>query len=242
MDISAYSDKVILAIGAHPDDVEFGCGATMAALAQAGATTCMAVATDGNRGSRHHEVEKSALVSNRQAETRAAAEILGASQVLFLEEEDGNLIADIGFKEKVVRLIRQIKPDVVFTHDPSWFYRINDDGTSWVNHTDHRACGSAVLDAVYPLARDLQSFPDHIGQGLLSHTVPELYLYGNREGANCFVDISATIEAKIASIAAHKSQIDDPDATGEYMRNNHRKTAEGRGMDYAEGFVRLAFD
>lgn len=242
MDFSQYKDKVVLAIGAHPDDVEFGCGATMAALSQAGAILHFAVATDGNRGSRQHEVEKAELVASRRDEAQAAATILGAEELIFMDQEDGNLIADLAFKEKVVRLIRKVKPDMVFSHDPSWFYRIGEDGRCWVNHTDHRACGSAVLDAVYPLARDLQSFPEHMGQGLEPHTVPELYLFHNDEGANFFMDISTSVDTKIASIAAHKSQIDDPEAIGAYLKDRHHKVGQKQGMDYAEAFVRLTFD
>ena len=156
--MDSYKGKVVLAIGAHPDDIEFGCGGTMAKLAAEGARLYFAVATDGNRGSRQHEFEKSALVASRKQEQQVAAKLLGASEVIFLDEEDGNLMADLSFKEKVVRLVRRIKPDMIFTHDPQWYYRQNEDGTASVNHNDHRACGVAVLDTVYPLARDLQSF------------------------------------------------------------------------------------
>src|SRR5689334_21388678 len=114
------TSKTSLAIGAHPDDIEFGCGATMAKLHSEGAKLYFVVCTDGNRGSRQHQFEKSALVQNRKLEQKAAAEILGAEEVLFLDEEDGNLISDINFKEKIVRIVRKVKPDMIFTHDPSW--------------------------------------------------------------------------------------------------------------------------
>jgi LmbE family N-acetylglucosaminyl deacetylase len=236
-----YTGKSVLAIGAHPDDIEFGCGGTMALLAKGGAVLHFAVATDGNRGSRQHQVEKAALVASRKEEQRAAATILGSNDVIFLDEEDGNLVADLAFKEKVVRLIRQIKPDMVFTHDPTWFYQIDENGKAFVNHTDHRACGSAVLDAVYPLARDLQSFPDHASEDLTPHTVPELYLFNfNRPGF--LFDISDTVQTKIDSIAAHKSQIDDPQAVGERMKAMHQKQGQGHDMAYAESFIQLIFD
>src|SRR5690606_23917511 len=142
----SFKNKTILAIGAHPDDIEFGCGGTMAKLAAEGANLHFVVVTDGNRGSRQHEVEKQALIASRKQEQAAAAKVLGATEVIFLDEEDGNLIADISLKEKIVRVVRKIKPDAIFTHDPDWFYRINDDGATTINHNDHRACGIAVID------------------------------------------------------------------------------------------------
>jgi LmbE family N-acetylglucosaminyl deacetylase len=235
-----YKDKVVLAIGAHPDDVEFGCGATMAYLHQQGATLYFAIATDGNRGSRQHAFEKSQLVESRKKEQLDAAKILGASEVLFLDEEDGNLVGDIQFKEKIVRLIRKLKPDMVFTHDPSWFYQIREDGSASVNHTDHRECGKAVLDAVYPLARDLQSFPDHIQEGMDAHIVPEVYLF-NWDIPNFVFDVTTSIDAKIASIVAHKSQIDDPAAIEKRMRDRHANTGKIKGYQYGEGFTQLVF-
>lgn len=242
MNLQSYANQPILAIGAHPDDIEFGCGGTMALLSKTGAQLHFVVATDGNRGSRHHQVEKDQLVANRRQEAQQAAEILGAKEVGYMDQEDGNLIADLAFKEKVVRIIRQVKPQAIFTHDPTWHYRINEGGTAWVNHTDHRACGAAVLDAVYPLARDLQSFPEHISQGLEPHTAPELFLYGNHQDANLHVDITETIQTKIDSINAHVSQIDDPQGLAERIRQMHATLAEGRQMKYAESFVHLTFE
>lgn len=237
---TSFRDKIILAIGAHPDDIEFGCGGTMAKLAAEGAKLYFVIATDGNRGSRQHEFEKSALVANRKLEQQAAAKILGATEVIFLDEEDGNLMADITFKEKIVRLVRKIKPDMIFTHDPAWFYRQNDDGTASVNHNDHRACGVAVLDTVYPLARDLQSFPDHAVEGLLPHITPELYLWTFDQEGFAF-DITDHIDTKIASIAAHKSQIDDPESMSERMIARHKLLGKSQNMTLAECFIRLVF-
>lgn len=235
-----YRGKVVLAIGAHPDDIEFGCGGTMAMLSARGAELHFAIATDGNRGSRQHEFEKSELVANRKKEQQKAAEILGAAEVVFLDEEDGNLIADLAFKEKVVRLVRRIKPDMVFTHDPQWFYRINEDGSASVNHNDHRQTGIAVLDTVYPLARDLQSFPDHAVEGLMPHITPEVYLF-NFSTPGFLFDISDYLEKKYDSIAAHASQIDDMDHLRSWMGEMHHKHGKQIDAEYAESFVQLKF-
>lgn len=232
--------RVVLAIGAHPDDVEFGCGATMAKLASEGAEIYFVVCTDGNRGSRQHQIARESLVNNRHQETIKASQILGAKEVIFLNEEDGNLVADIHFKEKIVRLIRKYQPEMIFTHDPKWFYLIRDNGQAAVNHTDHRACGEAVLDAVYPLARDLQSFPQHIQEGLSTHHVPELYLF-NFEQPNFVFDVSTTIEAKIKSIKTHHSQIDDPQKITENIKSRLAKIGQEFGYKYGEGFIKLTF-
>jgi LmbE family N-acetylglucosaminyl deacetylase len=235
-----FSGKIVLAIGAHPDDIEFGCGGTMAKLATEGAVLHFAVATDGNRGSRQHEFEKTQLVASRKQEQQRAAEILGAREVTFLDQEDGNLIADISFKEQVVRLVRRVKPDMIFTHDPNWYYRINSDGSASVNHNDHRACGVAVLDTVYPLARDLQSFPDHAVEGLMPHITPELYLW-NFDAPGYLFDISHHIDTKIESIKAHASQIDDPEGMAMRMKEMHQRLGRESGIPFAESFIRLHF-
>lgn len=237
---TSFKNKTVLAIGAHPDDIEFGCGGTMAKLAAEGADLYFVVVTDGNRGSRQHEFEKHALVASRKQEQEAAAKILGAKEVIFLDEEDGNLIADISLKEKIVRVVRKIKPDAIFTHDPDWFYRQNSDGSATVNHNDHRACGIAVLDTVYPLARDLQSFPEHAEEGLTPHITPELYLWTFDQQGYAF-DITSHIDTKIDSIKAHQSQIDDPEGMATRMKDRHRELGKQNSVDYAECFIKLSF-
>jgi LmbE family N-acetylglucosaminyl deacetylase len=236
-----FKGKIILAIGAHPDDIDFGCGATISKLASLGAKLYLAVCTDGNRGSRQTVVEKAELIKTRHQEQLNAAKIVGAEEVFFLEEEDGNLISDIKFKEKVVKLIRKLKPDMIFTHDPAWFYHIREDGSATVNHTDHRACGEAVMDAVYPLARDLQSFPDHITEGLEPHTVPELYLF-NFYNPTFVFNVTGFVDQKLQALAAHKSQIDDFEEVKKWVIPRHQALGKKHKMKFAEGFTKLTFN
>ncbi len=235
-------DKTVLVFGAHPDDVEFGCGATMARLKADGARLVFVICTLGNRGSRHHKLTHTELVSSRKAEQEIAAKIIGGEKVIYLDHEDGNLIADISFKEEVVRLIRTYKPDMIFTHDPAWFYRTEGAGAEvgfgFVNHTDHRATGTAVLDAVYPLSRDLLSFPHHIDEGLETHKVEEVYFF-NFDTPNVRIDVTNFIDKKLESIFAHKSQIDDPAKTEEWVRDRLSNIGKPEGLKYAEGFVLL---
>jgi LmbE family N-acetylglucosaminyl deacetylase len=235
-----HSDKVVLAIGAHPDDIEFAAGATMAMLSSQGARLYFVVCTDGNRGSRQRSFEKAELVASRKQEQQQASTILGATETTFLDDEDGNLQADLQFKEKIVRIVRRVKPDMIFTHDPSWYYSIREDGNASVNHTDHRACGEAVIDAVYPLARDLQSFPDHALEGLLPHITPELYLF-NWDKPNFAFDVTGFVETKLAAIAAHNTQIDDLAMLTARFTTRHQKLGQQFGYTHAEGFTRLVF-
>jgi LmbE family N-acetylglucosaminyl deacetylase len=230
--------KVILAIGAHPDDIEFGCGATMAKLSQEGARLYFVIATMGNRGSRAHKIEREELVKNRKKEQQDAAKILGAEEVIFLDHPDGELQADIHFKEEVVRLIRRIKPDIVFTHDPTWHYVAARD-FSRINHTDHRACGSAVLDAIYPLSRDTLSFPDHLDEGLTPHTVKDVILF-QAKSYNLYVDVTNFADKKVESIWAHKSQIDHPEMTEKFVKERLKNNGKKKGYKFSEAFTRLS--
>ncbi len=231
--------KVILAIGAHPDDIDFGCVGSLATFAKEGADIYYLVCTDGNRGSRHHAIDNDVLVEARHKEQQVAADVVGVKEIFFLNEEDGNLIANLEFKEKIVKIIRKIKPDMVFTHDPDWIYRLNsDDEYAFINHNDHRQTGIATLDAVYPLSRDLASFPDHSNEGLTPHTVHEVFVYWPKN-PNYFIDISETIDKKVEAIKAHASQLDDPEETGQWMKNLAAEEGQKNGVKFAESFTRL---
>jgi LmbE family N-acetylglucosaminyl deacetylase len=108
---------------------------------------------------------------------------------------DGELVPDIKLKEQVVIAIRRFRPDIVFTMDPSFFYYKS---YGFVNHSDHRAIGEATLDACYPLARDLLSFPEHAKAGLKPHKVKEVLLHSFvPENANFYVDVTETFDLKI---------------------------------------------
>ena len=226
-----------MSIVAHPDDVEFGCGATMAKLSSEGHKLYFVICTAGNRGSRHHKRGVDELVEMRKEEQRNAAKILGADDVIFLNYPDGELTPDIKFKEDLVKLIRRYKPDMIFTHDPSWIYRTGTD-YGFVNHNDHRSCGIAVLDASYPLARDLTSFPEHQEEGLEPHKVKEIYMF-NFDKPNHFVDVTKFLDLKIESIRAHTSQIDDPAWVKTWVTERAQRLGRRAKVKYAEGFTKL---
>ena len=237
MDEIDFEGKTVLVVGAHPDDNDFGAGATVAKAARQNAEVLYLIATTGQRGSSDETMTPERLSDTRKKEQKNAASVLGVREVHFLDYVDGELIADLRLKEQVVKYIRRYRPDIVFTMDPSFFYFKN---LGFVNHSDHRAIGEATLDACYPLARDLLSFPEHVKIGLNPHKVKELLLHSFvPENANFYVGVTDTFDIKIKALSLHKSQVSDIQKIEERMRD--RAEAAGRlgGCRYAEAFVRL---
>lgn len=230
-------NKVILVVAAHPDDPEFGSGGTVAKYISEGATAYYLICTNGARGSRGQKIKGDSLAVIRKKEQLLAAKKIGVKKVFFLDHTDGELEADLYLKEEIVKYIRKLKPDILFTHDPTWVYDINDEFT-FINHNDHRKTGLAAIDAVYPLARDLSSFPEHIEEGLKPHKVLDIYLF-NFSHPNYIVDITDFFETKIQAILKHKSQIDDPLQTKEWLGKRLGEIGKQKGYRYAEGFIRL---
>ncbi len=237
MDDINFSGKTILVVGAHPDDNDFGAGATVAKASLLGAKVIYLIATTGQRGSSDEKMTPERLSEIRKREQQDAAGVLGVREVHFLDYVDGELIPDIRLKERVVLSIRRHRPDIVFTMDPSFFYYKN---YGFVNHSDHRAIGEATLDACYPLARDLLSFPEHAANGLRPHRVKELLLHSFvPENANFYADVTETFDAKIQALSLHESQISDIPALDKRMRERAESAGRLAGCRYAEAFVRL---
>jgi len=186
-----------LAIGAHPDDVEFGCGATLAKWAAAGCTIHHLVCTDGSKGTWDALADPVALAARRQEEQRAAARRLAgaaAGEVRFLGYVDGELDSDLVARGEVARVLRELRPDVVFGHDPWKRYRL---------HPDHRHAGLLTCDGVVA-ARDPHFFPEH---ALAPHRPRALMLF-EADAPDHVEDVSATVETKIAALEAHASQFE----------------------------------
>ncbi|MGI9649275.1 MAG: PIG-L deacetylase family protein [Acidimicrobiia bacterium] len=181
-----------LAIGAHPDDIEFGAGGTLAAWALAGCQVVLAVMTDGSKGTWDPAVKPADLAELRAAEQRAASDVLGAARVEMLGYVDGELEASTEVQARVAALIRTHRPDIVLSHDPWARYEI---------HPDHRATGWAVVDGTVA-ARDHLFFPE---QGL-DHHRPESLLLWRAAEPDHWEDIGATFDAKLAALMCHGSQ------------------------------------
>jgi LmbE family N-acetylglucosaminyl deacetylase len=227
--------SIVLAVGAHPDDMDFGAGGSLALFAAQGAQVHYLQVTDGSKGTDDTHITCEALMKKREQEQRDACQALGGTDVHFLRYRDGELEVTAQLKKDIVRVIRTIKPDVVITPDPSELYSPS---MGMVNHSDHRATGLATMDAVYPLARDHLNYPDQIEEGLQPHKVKTL-LFTNFERQNFYVDISTTLQTKLQAIAAHASQIDDMDSARDMFTNFAANTGKRAGYEYAEGFMRL---
>lgn len=226
--------KNVLVVCAHPDDPDFGAAGTVAFWASQGAKVTYVIVTDGSKGSPEPDMTREKLILLREEEQRKAAEILGVSDIIFLHQPDGEIRNTYELQEMIVRQIRTHKPDVLLTHDPT--ARIINN--AYLNHLDHREVGDAALDAAFPLSRDRLNFPEHEEEGLESHKVLDIFLFFTNE-PNYWVDITTTIDKKIAALKAHKSQIGDPTELEERIRTRARERAEKVSFEYAEIFRRV---
>lgn len=225
----------VLVILAHPDDPEFFCGATTARWTAAGHTVAYCLLTCGDKGSSDRGMTSERLCGIRHAEQRRAAAILGVHQVDFLDFPDGYLTPDLSLRREVTRVIRREKPDVLVTCDPQNLFA----GENRLNHPDHRAAGQAVLDAVYPAARDHLNFIElWQDEGLEPHKVREVWVSGTNQ-PNVRLDVTATWETKINALYEHKSQIGDPAALAERLRSRHTDDSTPEAPRYEEAFRRI---
>jgi LmbE family N-acetylglucosaminyl deacetylase len=195
--------KRALVVAAHPDDADFGAAGTAYLWSQQGWEFYYLVCTDGSKGSDDASFTTQQLIDMRRQEQRDAAAHLGVKDVFFLDHVDGELTPSRGLLGDIVRVIRRVRPHAVFTHDPETVI-VND---AFVNHADHRATGLAAIDAVYPAARDRLNFPEHIAEGLTTHKVSQIYIWGSPQ-ANFEVDITDVIDKKIEALLAHTSQFE----------------------------------
>jgi LmbE family N-acetylglucosaminyl deacetylase len=184
-----------LAIGAHPDDVEFGCGATLAKWAAAGCVVHHLVCTDGSKGTWDPHQDLTDLVAQRRDEQRAAAKALGATgEVVFLGWPDGELASGLPQRGQVAYWIRRLQPEVVLGHDPWKRYRL---------HPDHRHAGFLTVDAVVA-ARDPHFFPD---QDVPHHRPSTLLLFEADEPDHVEQVDDEAVARKLAALEAHRSQL-----------------------------------
>jgi LmbE family N-acetylglucosaminyl deacetylase len=225
-----------LAIGAHSDDVEFGCGGTLAKWAAAGGAVHLLVLTDGSKGTWDPDADLAALVATRRREQEAAAAELGLSGVEILDVPDGELQSGLPERALVVAAIRRIRPDVVLGHDPWKRYRL---------HPDHRHAGWLVLDGV-AAARDHHYFPD---QRLPAHR-PDRILLFEAEIVDHLERVGPELDAKVRALLCHHSQwrstmgidAEGPHAAAERasfearVRREVDAAGRGPGTGPAEGF------
>jgi LmbE family N-acetylglucosaminyl deacetylase len=211
---------------AHPDDAEFASAGTIARLTALGKRVIIVQVTSGDKGTPDSSVPAEQLASGREIEEQNAARVLGVEEVVFLRCTDGELMPDLSLREKIVRQIRRFKPDVVVSHDPYRPYAL---------HPDHRACGFAAIDSVYPTARDPHYFPEHLAEGLEPHKTAEIWFF-NAEHPDLIVDITDTFDTKIASLKEHASQVGDGIEMAKRVRERNAEIAAGQTFELAEAY------
>ena len=194
MSLNLPTPSTALAIGAHPDDVEFGCGATLAKWAAAGCVVHHLICTDGSKGSWDPHADIAELVVSRQSEQRAAAAALGATgRCVFLGWPDGELESGLHQRSQVAYWIRRLQPSVVLGHDPWKRYRL---------HPDHRHAGLLAVEGVVA-ARDPHFFPEQD----LAHHRPTALLLFEADEPDHVEDVAGFTDAKLAALHAHTSQL-----------------------------------
>lgn len=216
---------IVLAIGAHPDDIEFGCGGTLAKWAESGAVIHHLVLTDGSKGTWNADADTAALVALRQVEQREAARRLGASgEVIFMHQVDGDLCDTRELRGSIAHHIRRLQPDVVLGHDPWKRYRL---------HPDHRHAGFLTCDAIVA-ARDPHFFKEHD----VAHHRPRHLLLWEADEPDHGEDVGSYVDQKIAALLAHESQFEstmkavDPEALQQFSERMKKRMAElGRRID-----------
>jgi LmbE family N-acetylglucosaminyl deacetylase len=209
-----------LAVYAHPDDPEISAGGTLARWAEAGAEVWVLVTTRGDKGTQDPATDTARLAELRVEETAKAAALLGFAGTRHLAHPDGELVDDLELRGSIVRVIREVQPEVVLCPDPTAVFF----GEGYYNHRDHRVTGWATLDAVAPAAGNPHYFPEHLTDGLAVHHVRAVYLSGTLE-PNCWIDISATLERKIDALFCHASQLPDEAASCPTKRGSGSATS-----------------
>jgi LmbE family N-acetylglucosaminyl deacetylase len=226
-----------MVIAAHPDDADFGPAATVARWIDAGSVGWLVCCTSGDQGGEDPDLDPFELAAVREREQRDAAAIIGYEGVTFLHQPDGALVNDLALREMLVREIRTFRPDAVLATDPETLFH----GDGGVNHTDHRAAGMAAVDAVYPAARNPMAFPSLARAGLAAHRVRRLYLFWSNH-PTVRVDVSATIDRKIAALRAHASQLREPERLEDRIREWAREEGQAIGVEAGEALRVIVID
>lgn len=223
-----------LVIVAHPDDIEYFCGGTIAAWTQTGARVAFVLVTSGDKGSNDTAADIAQLIETREWEQRESARVLGVEDVTFLRYPDSELrfVDHNQLRAELVRHIRRTRAEVVVTHDP--FVR------EVKQHFDHRVVGELALDAAYPIASVAQCYPEQILAEGFSPWQPGDILFFGTDQPNTVVNIASTLDRKIAALQEHRSQ--EYVFTGgivERLRWKARTIGQAHGLSAAEEFMRV---
>ena len=227
----------ILVVVAHPDDCDFGCAGSTARWTSEGRTVSYCIVTDGDAGGSDRGISRAEMARIRREEQTAAAAVVGVTDIAFLGHADGQVQATIELRRDISRVIRQRKPMRVVTQSPERNYQ-----RIFASHPDHLATGEAALCAVYPDARNPFAHMDLLEkEGLEPFSVPEVYLMAMANG-DTVVDITDTLERKLAALHCHVSQYSNWDELADRVRGWTRLNAEQNGLGEgraAESFLRV---
>jgi LmbE family N-acetylglucosaminyl deacetylase len=223
----------ILAVFGHPDDAEISSGGTLARWAGEGRAVHLLVLTNGDRGSEDPGLDRAELAVTRRAETEAAAKVMGLAGCRVLDVHDGELENTPEVRAEIVRTIREVKPAIVVSCDPTaWFF-----GNRYFNHSDHRIAGAATLDAVFPGAGNPHFYSEQLGDGLSPWKVGEVWLGWTNE-PNHHQDVTGFLEVKLTALAEHRSQVEG-DMLGffrEWLPAEAEENGKKIGVQHAEAF------
>lgn len=225
----------VLVVTPHPDDAEIWCGGTLARWIREGAEVHYILCTDGGKGTDSPDVTSEELSAIREQEQLDAAQVLGVKNVVMLHLPDGELEDTAEFRKAIVRQIRLVRPEVVLVTEP---YRRN---FNW--HRDHRIAGQVALDAVFPYSRDHLHFMDlWQDEGLEPHKTATILFWG-ADQPDTFIDITDTIDVKIAAVGAHVSQMSGRNAEEvfQYVKERALESSTEGGSGYVEAFRRVNF-
>jgi LmbE family N-acetylglucosaminyl deacetylase len=202
----------ILIVSAHPDDVDFGVGGSIASWTSAGIEVSYCIVTDGDAGGDDLAMPRDEMARIRRVEQTAAAKTLGVTDLRFLAYPDGRLQPTIELRRDISRVIRSVRPQRVVCQSPERIWE-----RVYASHPDHLAAGEAAVSAVYPDARNPFAHPELLEDGFEPWTVPQLWLMAH-PSVDVYVDTTATVDKKIAALRCHTSQIPDPAGLDERMR------------------------
>jgi LmbE family N-acetylglucosaminyl deacetylase len=218
----------VMVIGAHPDDPEFGCAATVAKWASEGRHVEYLLLTSGDKGNHDRGIHPGHVAATREVEQEAAASELGVQAVTFLRYPDGLLENTMALRRHVCEILRRHKPEIVLAIDPWRRYQL---------HPDHRVAGQVALDAIYA-AREWYIFPEQLGDEE-PWRVKEVYLYWT-DSADHFEDVTECLDRRIEALKRHSSQVGSRhEERAERIRRAAREVGEPQGFAYAEGFKKI---
>lgn len=224
----------VLVVTAHPDDVDFGAGGTIASFTEAGIAVTYCIVTDGDAGGIDFEATRQEVADLRRSEQRAAGAVLGVDDIRFLGYRDGELTVTHELRRDISRVIRQVRPQRMLIQSPdrNW-------DRIYASHPDHLAAGEAAIFAIYPDARNPFAHRSlREDEGLEAWTVPEVWVFGTPT-PNHWVDVTAHIDRKLAALHAHASQTDHDADMENRVRTWMTKQAVDAGL--AEGRLAEAF-